>query len=222
MPSIYFYVFHHNSILTSCHPDSSPFDLVNSPLSPRSISGEGTTRKVNPARWKPPATSYWTHSVYCYNKNTTKTFPVTADITRKTLRAYFNMLPRDFNSVLHRFRAARGTGPSLFKAFVSDRGGRNPSIKQHLIGKISPQKNSFWRPFRRLMEIQPKIVFKHYPYSETRIMVLVYDRRIESLKQRLLKLSRRLDGQSQSPRRMPGAFTNRRGNKKPQWAKLCP
>jgi hypothetical protein len=164
-----------------------PSNAINSQCEGRM---EGPSKTTKPAGWKPPATSYWTHSVYRYNKNSIKGLPVMADVTRKTLRAYFNMLPRDHQDDLKRFLAAPDTGPSLFRAFVSDRGGKCPSLKQHLVGKISGNKNSFWRPFRRLMELQPKIVFKHYP-EETRLMFFVYDRRIATIKSKLLKLARR-------------------------------
>jgi hypothetical protein len=182
-----------NSILALLHLEQpsgvrsdGPFSLTESRL-------EVGSKKTNPARWKPSSMSYWTHSVYRYNKSTIKALPVTTDSTRKILRAYFNMLPRDSRDVLQRFRARRGTGPSLFRAFVCDRGGRYPSLKQHLIGKISSPKSTFWRPFRRLIELQPKIVFKHYP-EEIRVMAFIYDRRIEVVKQKLSKCARHLPG----------------------------
>jgi hypothetical protein len=181
-----------NSILTSFrlgHPSVIPSDAATWLLG---INVEATSRKTNSARWKPPSTSYWTHSVYHYNKSTIKALPITAGVTRKILRAYFNMLPCDSRDVLKRYRVPRGTGPSLFKAFVSDRGSKYPSLKQHLIGKISGHKNSFWRPFRRLIDVQPNIVFKHYP-DGIDFTVFVYDRRIEVVRQHLLKLARRLN-----------------------------
>lgn len=182
--------------LNQTHPDLLTYVQ---PVKPSTLSAheqclalqterEHNTSKVNAPRYKPPATFYWVHCVYRYNKSTLKTLPITAENTRKLFSAYFNLLPNGFQNVV---RALRGTGPNVLKAFVSDGRANNLSVRQELIGKISHRKNAFWRPFRYLIEHQPRIVFKHYP-KETRIMAFVYDRRIEVLKQMLSKLSRLL------------------------------
>jgi hypothetical protein len=164
-------------------------------------------RKINPPRWKPPAISYWTHSIYCYNKTTPKSLPVTANLTRKALRAYFNMLPRDYEDVLPVSRGPPGSSSSLLKAYISDRGESMPAIQPQLMGKISSRKSGFWGPFRRLVSLQPKLVFKHCP-EETTVIMFVYDRRIEYLRQRLQKLSKHLKKirASYISCSLPGAF----------------
>lgn len=55
----------------------------------------GAVPKVNPARYKPPATNYWRHSIYAYNKQTIKNLPATTMNANRMVRAYFNMIPKE-------------------------------------------------------------------------------------------------------------------------------
>lgn len=151
---------------------------------------KNNAHKSNPPRYKPPATSYWAHSVYCYNKSSTKLLPIVSIDTGTFLHSYLNMLPREFKDIFESDQNKKNP-PNLFRAFVSDKHITKGSIKQDLIGKLSHRKTGFWRPFRQLMNFQARIVFKHYP-RETQIMMFVYDRRLEVLKQRLSKLSHML------------------------------
>jgi hypothetical protein len=162
---------------------------INASTLPLETMREASGRKTNPPRYKPPATSYWAHSVYRYHKSSTRLLPVISANAATVIHTYFNMLPCGYKYVIEKFNQNPQNLPSLFRAFVSDRAICKRSMKPDLMGKLSPRKSSFWRPFRRLMSLQPQIVFKHYP-KETRIMALVYDRRVEVLNQRLDKLSR--------------------------------
>jgi hypothetical protein len=153
---------------------------------------------VVPATSLPSYTSYLdsktareSHSVYKYNKAAIPLLPVLSLHLSKLLRAYFNMIPQG-----SRLRASSSSYPptfflSLSRAFVSDRAADKTHIKPDLIGKLSIRKNGFWRPFRRLLERQARIQFKHYQ-SSVGIHLSVYDRRLEVARQRLRYLESRL------------------------------
>lgn len=51
--------------------------------------------KVNPMRYKPPATNHWRHSIYAYNKETIKNLPSTTANSTRLVRAYLNMVPKE-------------------------------------------------------------------------------------------------------------------------------
>ncbi|OCK85790.1 hypothetical protein K432DRAFT_388294 [Lepidopterella palustris CBS 459.81] len=62
-----------------------------------------------------------------------------------------------------------------------------------VLGKICRTGHqSFHIPFRRLCAAQPSIQFKHYSSGQVRIMVFVYDRRLETLRQWLRNCALRL------------------------------
>lgn len=150
-----------------------------------------TTRLPSYTSYLDPKTMRESHSVYKYNKAAIPLLPVLSLHVSKLLRAYFNMAPRG-----SRLRAVSSSYPptfclSLNRAFVSDRAADKTHIKPDLIGKLSLQKNGFWRPFRRLLERQARIQFKHYQ-SSVGIHLFVYDRRLEVARQRLRYLESKL------------------------------
>ncbi|KAF2099040.1 hypothetical protein NA57DRAFT_76276 [Rhizodiscina lignyota] len=69
-------------------------------------------QKVNSMRYKPPATSYWRHSIYAYNKNTTKNLPSTTVNANKLIRAYFNMVPKTASTSTDPASSSKEAGPA--------------------------------------------------------------------------------------------------------------
>ena len=66
----------------------------------RSIAPPHFSPPLETSRCSPLATEQWNHSIYTYNKQTTKPLPATSLNAKKLLSAYFNMIPRGFNDVL--------------------------------------------------------------------------------------------------------------------------
>lgn len=143
--------------------------------------------------YSPPATEQWSHSIYAYNKSSIKSLPATALNARRLLKAYFNMTPHGFGDVLGKFANRRYLLRSCFRSFISDRSTNKQPVKEELMGKICRTGHqSFHIPFRRLCAAQPSIQFKHYSSGQVRIMVFVYDRRLETLRQWLRNCALRL------------------------------
>lgn len=46
---------------------------------------------VNNAKHYPPANKEWVNSIYAYNKNTTKSFPVLDKVILNLIRGYFSL-----------------------------------------------------------------------------------------------------------------------------------
>lgn len=131
------------------------------------------------------------YSVYRYNKAAVPLLPMLGLQVSKIVQAYFNMTPREL-----RLRASSSSHPGTFclglnRAFVSGRNTDKKHIKPDLFGKLSLRKNGFWRPFRRLLERQPRIQFKHYQ-SSVGVSLSIYDRRLELARQRLRNLESKL------------------------------
>lgn len=154
----------------------------------RSIAHPPFSPPLEASRYSLPATEQWNHSIYTYDKQTTKPLPATSLNAKKLLNAYFNMIPRGFNDVLGKFADRKYLRRSCFRAFISDRATGMQPVKAELMGKICRSgRHSFHIPFRRLCAAQPNVVFRHYPGGVTSIMMFVYDRRLETLRQRLRK-----------------------------------
>ena len=168
--------------------------LYRVPIHPTAVhqsSGDATamvgSRGVKPSRYKPSATVYWSHSIYRYNKAAISSLPPLTRAVSKLLRVYLNMssrIPEPSNPFSF---AEHAHGRNILRAYLSDQKADNSYIRPDILGKISFRKKGFWVPFRQLLECQPRITFKHRQ-SGVGIMLFVYDRRLEVLRQRLARL----------------------------------
>lgn len=61
-------------------------------------------------RYRPPATSYWRHSIYTYNKNATKYLPATTINANKLIRSYLNTVPSKASTSLDRASPSKEAG----------------------------------------------------------------------------------------------------------------
>jgi len=151
-----------------------------------------STQQRNTPRYKPPATSYWTHSIYSYNKNRLRMLPAATSTMKHFANVYFNVVPAGFEDVLpENHKTKRRSGCNLFKVFVSGSTPQNQLIRQDLLGKISHPRRSFMEPYRQLIRLQPRIVFKHY-VQLVNVSIFIHDKRIAYLKRKLAKLTKEL------------------------------
>lgn len=151
------------------------------------VGSDICSRTTKPPRYKPSATAYWTHSIYKYNKATMSYLPPLTITVSKMLKTYFNMSSRLPEPSILSSYAGHDRAHNTLRAFVSDRKTDKSYIRPDLLGKISFRKKGFWVPFRRLLECQPRITFKHFQ-TDVGITLFVYDRRLEVLRQRLARL----------------------------------
>lgn len=145
------------------------------------------SRTAKPPRYKPSATVYWTHSIYRYNKAVISSLPLLSSVVSKMLRTYFNMSPRSPEPSVPSSCTGHDRARDILRAYISDRIAGKSHIRPDLLGKISFRKKGFWKPFRQLLQYQPRITFKH-SQTGVGITVFIYDRRLEVLRQKLTRL----------------------------------
>jgi len=139
--------------------------------------------------WSPPPydstnSVRWAHVIYRYNKNTCKALPLLSSKVRKLAQAYFNMtITLKENGQSSAFNTGAGTKESS-QAHVSGFTLRSPPIRQDLLGKLSYRKQSFIYPYRKLLRMEPKIIFK-YRARSVNITLFIHDQRLASVEGRL-------------------------------------
>ncbi|KAF1815493.1 hypothetical protein P152DRAFT_455212 [Eremomyces bilateralis CBS 781.70] len=140
--------------------------------------------RTNPGRYKPPATLYWQHSIYTYNKASMKPLPATTRNATKMLRGFITRYPKDLDGVLDALRTENSRARTPLRAYLSDRSSPRTDMLPSLIGVISMLgKGGFLYPWRAMQSLAPEITFKHYNGGRVGIQTFVYDRRIEALRQ---------------------------------------
>ena len=141
-----------------------------------------------------PKSRGWTHSIYAYEQSKLKSIPITTSVANAAIKAYFNMLPREFSDLSLEQDV-------LFRAFISDKNRPQPVLKQDITGKIvGRRKNGFLKQLRELMALEPVIEYKHFCYGRTDIRLYVHEGRFDILDKgianmgaKLLRLTPRTD-----------------------------
>jgi hypothetical protein len=122
----------------------------------------------------------WAHSIYSFNDKYLQSLIPATPISKEAMGAYLNMTPRGASDA----HSATGLNSEL-RAIVSDRLRSQPPISQSLLGKISRDPRSFWRPFRDMCQWEPAILFKHRLAGRVDILMCVHDQRLEFLRREL-------------------------------------